>query len=46
MELYRKEQEKWVYYTFGPEDQLHLTSLDMHFAVADAYFNSDFEHQV
>jgi Uma2 family endonuclease len=43
MEVYRKEQGKWVYTAFGPADQLELTSLGLHFPLADAYVNTDFE---
>lgn len=43
MELYRKEQDKWFYAAFGPADQLELRSLGLHFSLADAYINTDFE---
>lgn len=43
MELYRKEQTKWVYYAFGPGDELELASVDLRFPLAQAYVNVDLE---
>ncbi|HCF86607.1 MAG TPA: hypothetical protein DEV72_15570 [Ktedonobacter sp.] len=37
IELYRKEQNKWVYYAFGANDDLDLDCLGVHFPVAEAY---------
>lgn len=37
IELYRKEQNKWVYYAFGANDDLALDCLGVHFPVAEAY---------
>ena len=37
IEMYRKEQKKWVYMAFGSDDEVELTSLDTHFPVTDAY---------
>src|SRR5712692_10832315 len=37
MELYRKEETKWVYYAFGPRDEIEFASINVHFPVADAY---------
>ena len=37
MELYRKEQNKWVYYAFGASDEIDLACLGVRFPVADAY---------
>ncbi len=37
IELYRKEQNKWVYYAFGPDENIDLACLGVHFPVADAY---------
>ena len=34
IELYRKEQNKWVYYAYGPNEDIDLA---VHFPVADAY---------
>src|SRR5258708_2450127 len=45
VELYRKEQEKWIYSSFGPNDQLELKNIDLHFAISDTYINTDFENE-
>ena len=45
MELYRREQNKWVYYMFGPDDELELSSVGLRFPVAEAYVNVDFENE-
>ena len=45
MEMYRKEQNKWVYYIFGPDDELELCSVGLHFPLAEAYINVDFEDE-
>ena len=45
MELYRKEQHKWVYYSFGPEDEIELASINIHFPVIDAYEDVIFEKE-
>ena len=37
IELYRKEQNKWVYYAFGANDEIDIACLGVHFPVADAY---------
>ncbi|MHB8599505.1 MAG: Uma2 family endonuclease [Ktedonobacteraceae bacterium] len=37
IELYRKEQNKWVYYAFGPDEDIDLACLSVHFPVTDAY---------
>lgn len=37
MEMYRKEQGKWVYYILGPTDEIELTCMGLHFPVAEAY---------
>jgi hypothetical protein len=43
MELYRKEQNKWVYSAFGANDEIEidLTCLGVHFPVTDAYEGID-----
>lgn len=41
MELYRKEQNKWVYYAFGAKDEIDLVCLGIHFLVAEAYEGID-----
>ena len=37
IELYRKEQNKWVYSAFGVNDDIDLACLGVHFSVAEAY---------
>ena len=37
IELYRKEQNKWVYSAFGAKDDIDLACLGIHFSVAEAY---------
>src|SRR6266851_4582265 len=37
IELYRKEQNKWVYSAFGANDNIDLVCLGVHFSVAEAY---------
>ncbi len=37
IELYRKEQNKWVYYSFGYGEDIDVSCLGVHFAVAEAY---------
>ena len=37
MELYRKEQDKWIYYAFGANDEIDLACLGVHFPVAEVY---------
>ncbi len=41
MELYRKEQNKWVYSAFGAKDEIDLVCLGIHFPVAGAYEDID-----
>lgn len=41
MEIYRKEQNKWVYYAFGAEDELDIACLGVHFMVVEAYEGID-----
>ena len=45
MELYRREQNKWVYYMFGPDDELELSSVGLRFPVTKAYINVEFENE-
>jgi Uma2 family endonuclease len=45
MELYRKEQTKWVYYAFGEQDEVELVSLDVHFPIKEAYEDVNFEEE-
>jgi Uma2 family endonuclease len=37
VELYRKEEKKWLYTSFQDEDEIELTSLGVHFPLAAAY---------
>ncbi len=37
VEMYRREPERWGYYTLGPDDQLTLKSPGVRFPVMDAY---------
>ncbi len=37
IELYRKEQNKWVYYSFGADEDIELSCLGVRFMVAEAY---------
>jgi Uma2 family endonuclease len=41
MELYRREQNKWVYSAFGANDEIHLVCLGVHFPVTEAYEGID-----
>ncbi len=43
MELYRKEQNRWVYYAFGVGDEVELVCLGIHFPLADAYEGIELE---
>lgn len=45
MELYRREQTKWVYYAFGEQDEVELVSLDVHFPIEEAYEDVRFEEE-
>ncbi len=37
IEIYRKEQKKWIYDAFEADDEVELKSLRVRFSVADAY---------
>jgi hypothetical protein len=41
MELYRKEQNKWVYYSFDGAEEIDIACLGVQFADADAYEGID-----
>jgi Uma2 family endonuclease len=43
IEMYRREANKWVYYTFGPGDHLDLVSIDFRFPVVEAYLGIHLE---
>jgi Uma2 family endonuclease len=42
MEIYRREYGKWIYDICHADDELELTSIDVHFPVKDAYTDIDF----
>ena len=37
IEIYRKEQKKWIYDAFEADDEVELATLGVRFPVADAY---------
>ena len=37
VEVYRREAGKWVYYLFGHDDDLEISSIGLRFPVVDAY---------
>jgi len=37
IEIYRREQKKWIYEAFEADDEVELTTLGVRFPVADAY---------
>jgi hypothetical protein len=43
IEIYHKEQNKWIYDTFENTDEITLNSLGVHFSLADAYTDVEFE---
>ena len=43
IEIYRKEQKKWVYEAFEADDEVELTTLDVRFSIEDAYEDVIFE---
>ncbi len=45
IEIYRKEQKKWIYDTFGADDEVELVSLGVRFPVTDAYEDVIFEKE-
>ncbi len=45
IEIYRKEQEKWIYDAFEADDQVELTTLGVRFPVANAYEDVIFEKE-
>lgn len=45
IEIYRKEQKKWIYDAFEADDEVELASLDVRFPVADAYEDVVFEKE-
>jgi hypothetical protein len=45
IEIYRKEQKKWVYEAFGADDEVELTAPGVRFPVEDAYEDVIFEKE-
>ncbi len=45
IERYRKEQKKWIYDAFEAKDEVEITTLGVHFPVADAYEGVIFEKE-
>ncbi len=43
VEMYRREAGKWVYYLFGPEDELELASIDLHLSMIEVYEKVHFD---
>jgi Uma2 family endonuclease len=42
MEIYRRENGKWIYDICQADDELELASIDVHFTIKDAYMDIDF----
>jgi Uma2 family endonuclease len=45
IEIYRKEQKKWIYEAFGADDEVELTTLGVRFPIEDAYEDVIFENE-
>ena len=45
IEIYRKEQKKWVYEAFEADDEVELTTLDVRFPIDNAYEDVIFEKE-
>ena len=45
IEIYRKEQKRWIYDAFEADDEVELKSLRVHFSVADAYEDVLFDNE-
>jgi Uma2 family endonuclease len=43
IEIYYKEQNKWIYEAFEDTDEITLSSLDVRFSLADVYTDVEFE---
>ena len=43
IEIYHKEQNKWIYEAFENSDEITLSSLSVHFSLADAYIDVEFD---
>jgi Uma2 family endonuclease len=42
MEIYRKTGKKWIYEAYQPDDEIELSSLDVHFPLMAAYEDVEF----
>jgi len=45
IEIYRKEQRKWIYEAFEADDKVELATIGIRFPVADAYEDVIFEEE-
>jgi Uma2 family endonuclease len=45
IEIYRKEQKKWMYDAFEAGDKVELASLGVHFSAIDVYEDVVFEKE-
>lgn len=45
IEMYRKEQRKWIYEAFEPDDKVELATIGVRFSVVDAYEDVIFEEE-
>ena len=45
IEIYRKEQKKWIYAAFEADDEVELTTLGVRFPLEDAYEDVIFEKE-
>ncbi len=43
IEIYHKENNKWIYEAFENTDEITLSSLGVHFSLTDAYIDVEFE---
>ncbi len=46
IEIYHKEQNKWIYEAFEGDDEIMLNSLGVHFSLMEAYADVEFEISV
>jgi hypothetical protein len=43
IEIYHKENNKWIYDAFENNEEIPLNSLGIHFPLVDAYIDVEFE---
>ena len=43
IEIYSKENNKWVYDFYEDDDEIPLNSLGIHFALSEAYIDVEFD---